>query len=183
MRNSSYAENDYGQLIQGIVHLYKPKTIIEFGILQGYSLHYLITGAGKKARVVAYDLFEDYPYKHANREICLKRFGDKIIQYGDFYKKYQDLDDNSIDMFHIDISNTGKTYQFFLDHYWDKLAPGGIALLEGGSEERDKIAWMVRFGMQPIRPVLQSNGLDYFTFTPWPSLTLIGKPNEDTLLY
>ena len=175
MLDSSYAKNNYGQLIQEIVSLYKPQTIIEFGVLQGYSLYHILEGTRGDGRVIAYDLFEDYQYRHADRETCRIRFGDQIIQYGDFYKKYQDLYDNSINMFHIDISNTGETYQFFFDHYWDKLTPGGIVLLEGGSEARDKIDWMVRFKMQPIRPVLQSSGLDYFTFTPYPALTLIGK--------
>ena len=172
---SSYQINHYDLIICDLVQLYRPKTIIEFGVLEGYSLGAILGAAPVSAKVIAYDIFEEFPGHHANKTEMERRFSG-IIQYGDFYKVHEKLEDSSIDMFHIDIANTGDTYEFFLQNYLRKLSSGGIALLEGGSSERDDYEWMKKYNKPKIRPVvtrLMKAGFECFTFEPFPSMTII----------
>lgn len=169
--NSSYKKHNYNHLITSLVYIYEPKTIIEVGILEGYSLKALLAGGCKEVK--AFDLFEEYPYSHAIYDKLKLSFGD-IIYKGNFYSLYKELEDSSIDMFHIDISNTGDTYECFFENYMQKLTPNGVALLEGGSIERDN-GWIKQFNKRPIRPVLKDCLYQYFTFDQYPSLTLVKK--------
>lgn len=64
---SSYFKNSYGDLIKSIVVSQKPKLIVEYGILFGYSTINIleaikINGFGK---LISNDIFEDFPYHHA----------------------------------------------------------------------------------------------------------------------
>jgi predicted O-methyltransferase YrrM len=170
--DSSYKGNNYSDLISSILLIYKPKKIIEFGILNGYSLDAIIRGAPRPLDIIAYDIFQDYEFNHADRQRLENRYA-SMIQYGNFYNQYLQIENNSIDMFHIDVSNTGDTYQFTLDNYMSKLTPKGIILLEGGSEERDNLNWMQKYSKPKIQPVLQKCKYFHFVFEPFPSLTLI----------
>jgi len=170
---SSYRENNYGQLIQSLVALYNPEMVVEFGILGGYSLNCILDAVEPETIVRAYDIFDDYQYRHADYKYLYDRYGE-IIQYGDFYQHYKDMPNNSVDLFHIDVSNDGRTYQVFFDHYMDKLTDNGIALLEGGTEERDK-GWIKSYGHPPIVPVLIECPYEHFVFNPFPGLTVVKK--------
>jgi predicted O-methyltransferase YrrM len=172
---SSYEENFYGPLLTGIVKFYKPRTIVEFGILDGYSLYHLIEGvANRDVSVTSYDLFEDYPFRSSSFEKMRRNFG-SIVQKGNFFDRHLEMKDNSIDLMHIDISNTGDIYSYAFRYYMPKLSPNGIMLLEGGSEERDQCNWMIKYNKDLIRPVLMRCPYPYFTFLPFPSLTMIQK--------
>jgi len=171
---SSYIENSYNHLISSLIAVHKPRRIAEFGILQGYSLEAIISSAGKDAEVEAYDIFDEFSYSSADRAHLEKKFGD-IIKYGDFWKKCFALKDRSYDLIHIDIANDGDVYEFALDNYMQKLKYGGIMLLEGGSEERDQLEWMEKYNKRKIRPVLQDSEYPNFTFSPFPSMTIIKR--------
>lgn len=168
---SSYISNGYGSLITGLVKAYSPARIVEFGILDGYSLEHLLLGA-PKAEVVAYDLFDSYEFSRPDREQIMERFPG-IAKHGDFFLEYQSMKDQSIDIMHIDISNTGEVYKFAFDNYLSKMRSGGLVILEGGSKERDNCSWMRKYSKSKIEPVLRVSGLNYFTFSPFPSLTVI----------
>ena len=168
---TSYRLNGYGELIESIARLHSPKRIVEFGVLDGYSLTHLMRGA-PKAHIEAYDIFDRYEFNHADRKGLQEVFGD-VIRYGDFRAKHIDFGLASIDLLHIDISNTGDVYEQVFRDYMPRVSPGGVVLLEGGSRARDNLAWMIKFGKRPIRPVLEECPYEYFTFEPFPSLTIV----------
>ena len=66
------------------------------------------------------------------------------------------------DLIHIDISNDGEK----IKKIYDKLKSNNniknsIMLLEGGTEERDKVEWMEKFNKQKIYPLLESKQVPY----------------------
>ena len=176
---SSYNNNlTYKELLENITFLIKPKTVIEFGILEGFSLN--IFAQEKNCRIYAYDIFDEFNGNSAEKNILSERFKNYQnvnIDYGDFYKKYNDIENNSIDIIHIDIANDGKVYQFAIDNYYEKLKQNGILILEGGSKERDNVEWMLRYNKPTIQPVLQKYGdnVRIEVLDDYPSITLISK--------
>ena len=153
---SSYRENDIGRTLYHFVINEKPKKIIEFGTLNGYSavamamaLHEL--GEGK---VICYDLWDKYPYKHSSREETqrnIDKYGlsDFIeLKEGDFFSWKPE----SFDLCHLDISNTGQ----ILRKAKEKFENNGIVIFEGGSDERDMVEWMQKYDKEKIR-----NSIDY----------------------
>lgn len=174
---SSYKQNSYGRLFTSLTQLYKPKTIIEIGILEGYSLSAFLRGASSECSVRAYDIFDAFPYHHAKYEDLRTKYGEDIIQYGDFWQLHKNIK-APIDMLHIDIANDGDVYEHCFKHYLPLMSDRGIILLEGGSEERDNYYWMKEFNKRSIRPVLQSSGLDYIVLEPFPSITIISVSKE-----
>ena len=62
-------------------------------------------------------------------------------------------------------------------NYIDKLKDDGIILMEGGSEERDNIEWMIKYNKPKIKPVLDKYSLKYDikTIGKIPSITIIKK--------
>ena len=97
------------------------------------------------------------------------------INKKNFYESVDDYDDSSIDILHIDIANTGDTYDFAINNYLPKVK--GIMVLEGGSEERDKVDWMIKYDRPKIQPVLKkySNSVIITVLEDYPSLTFIKK--------
>ena len=181
--NSSYTNKDidYGELIEAITLSQNPKSIVEIGILDGYSLHHFINSTNNKTTTIqAYDIFDKFNGNHAIEPELKERF--KInhnvsINYGDFYEVYKNIEDN-IDIIHIDIANNGDTYEYAIQYYLPKLSPTGIMLLEGGSQERDEVEWMKQYNKPKIVPILTKYANDYTikTFGNHPSLTLISLP-------
>ena len=57
---SSYKKNNYDKVFQSICFSLNPKRIVEFGILEGYSLDCFIEYA-KDASIEANDLFDEFP--------------------------------------------------------------------------------------------------------------------------
>lgn len=62
-------------------------------------------------------------------------------------------------------------------NYVDKLKDDGIILMEGGSEERDNIEWMIKYNKSKIKPVLKkySENYDIKIIGKIPSITIIKK--------
>lgn len=186
MIKSSYNTNNinYGDIFSLLVRLYKPKKIVEFGILEGYSLKNMADAGNLlniKPEIVGYDIFNKFNGNHANMLKLLDIFSEyKNIKLcdGDFYKIYNDFTDNSIDMLHIDIANDGNTFEFAITNYLPKMRAGGIMILEGGSVERDNIEWMIKYNKKSINSVLNENNREnIIVMNNFPSLTIILKDN------
>ena len=181
--NSSYKNKDidYGELIEAITLCQNPKSIVEIGILDGYSLHHFINITNNKTTTIqAYDIFDEFNGNHAKKTELKEIFKNNhnvSIHYGDFYEVYKYIE-NNIDIIHIDIANNGDTYEYAIQHYLPKLSPTGIMLLEGGSQERDEVYWMNKYNKRKIAPILKKYANDYMikTFGKHPSLTLISLP-------
>ena len=176
---SSYSEKiNYGNIFSIITFLKNPKKIVEFGILNGYSLKEFAESANLDCIIEAYDIFDDFTGNHANKDSLLKTFNQYSnvkIDYGDFYKKIYDFKDNSIDILHIDIANNGDVYQFVFENYINKMTQNSIIILEGGSIERDNIEWMNKYNKTKIEYVLDKykNTYNIKTIGTIPSITLV----------
>lgn len=178
--SSSYNKKDigYNEFFQFCLFLINPKKIVEFGILNGFSLD--IFKEKKDVKIEAYDIFEDFNGNHCKRELIEKysEYENVKIEYGDFYKKINDFEDNSIDILHIDIANNGDVYEFALENYFKKVSNNGIMILEGGSQERDNVGWMKKYNKPSIVNILKmfkENGINVLTLGDFPSLTIIKK--------
>ena len=137
---SSYLNNEFNYLdiFQITSHIVKPKKIIEFGILNGDSLKVLIE-QNLKSKIYAYDIFDKFNGNSANKKKLLykfKNYKNLKINYGNYFTKFNQFKDDSIDLIHIDIANDGVVYDFFLKHYFQKLTKNRIVILEGESKKK-----------------------------------------------
>ena len=178
---SSYNNKiDYSELFASICFLSKPKKVIEIGILNGYSLESMAKNVSSDCQIDAYDIFDKFNGNSANqKQLCdyFAPYSNVTIQYGDFYQLVEKFEDNSVDIFHIDIANNGDVYKFVLNNYIKKLKPNGIILMEGGSDERDAVEWMDKYNKPKIKPVLEefASKFNIKTIGNMPSITLITK--------
>ncbi|NVM37131.1 MAG: hypothetical protein HWN81_16150 [Candidatus Lokiarchaeota archaeon] len=175
---SSYIKNNYCEIFKTLCFAYDPKFIVEFGILDGYSLDEFVNNSSHECKIEAYDIFDEFPYNSADQKYLTKKYEEYrnvSILRGNFYNSVELFKDNSIDILHIDIANTGDVYEFALKNYLPKVR--GVMLLEGGSYERDQISWMKQYDKQKIQPVLQKydNNAKIKVLNNFPSITLIKK--------
>ena len=177
--NSSYFNSlNYKDVFKTVLYFNKPKSVLEIGILDGFSLE-IFANYSKDTKIQAYDIFEDFNGNHADKGKLLTNFKDYTnvsIDYGDFYKLSNTIN-STFDIIHIDIANDGDVYEYTIDHYLSKLNENGILLLEGGSTERDQVEWMKKYNKPPIYPVLckYKNKYNILTIGTVPSITLIQK--------
>ena len=168
---SSYTLNNIGETIYNTVIKYKPKKIIDFGILYGYSTICLAQGVRDNGfgEIIAYDLFEDYKYKKGNKDIVLNNLKFyNLDQYVTIRKKDFNIwltEKENFDLLHLDISNTGDIINKLYTHYSNSLI-----LFEGGSEERDNIEWMTKFNKTKINQFKNKYKILDYNF---PSISII----------
>ena len=175
-QRSSYKLNDYASVFCDICLEFNPSSILEIGILDGYSLEAFTKSCEDTTEIVAIDLFEDYEYKSGNYQFIKEMFKEhdnvKILK-DSFYEYYKNS--NRFDLIHIDISNDGEVYDFAVKNYLPLV--NKVLLLEGGSVERDNVDWMISYNKKPINSYIKS--IDkYFEIeiiNKFPSLTII-KP-------
>ena len=173
---SSYKNNlNYGDLLESITFIQKPKSILEIGILDGFSLKCFADNSDN-TKINAYDIFDEFNGNHANKEQLIEKFKEYNninIEYGNFYELYKSED--KYDIIHIDIANNGDVYEFSINHYLPKLNDKGLLILEGGSEKRDNVEWMIKYDKPKIQPVLKKydDKINIKTIGEIPSLTLI----------
>jgi len=178
--NSSYKNKDidYGELIDAITFLQTPKSILEIGLLDGYSLQHFIDNTDSNKTIInAYDIFDKFNGNHANETMLNERFKNNhnvTINYGDFYELHKDID-IFYDIIHIDIANNGDIYEYAIQNYLPKLTNSGLMILEGGSSERDDVYWMIKYNKPPIKKIINSyeKNLNIKTIGSLPSLTII----------
>ena len=178
---SSYAARGYDSLLYALVRVLKPLQAVEIGIFQGFSL--LSVAAALRAngagRITGYDLFEAYPYRHANRDQVSRQVAALglepwvTVDAGDAHEIHERW--NAVDYLHVDVSNTGDTYRRILTHWSTKVRQ--VIVLEGGSSERDHVRWMLDYHQPPIVPAVHELRRAYpeWSFTvlqPFPSMTI-----------
>jgi len=179
--NSSYRQKDidYGDLIDTLTFVQNPNSILEIGILDGYSLTRFINATNENTTIInAYDIFDKFNGNHANETESKEKFKNNhnvTIDYGDFYELHKNIENNSIDIIHIDIANNGDIYEFAIQNYLHKLTKSGIMILEGGSVERDNVHWMIKYNKPSIKNIinLYEKKLNIKTIGCLPSLTII----------
>ena len=182
---SSYEVNQYGRIFERIIAAYTPRTCVELGVLHGYSTYHIARSLKFYGGLLdAYDLFEDYPYNHAGQEEVFERLADfqdtVMLIKEDAFAVSSRYANNSIDFLHVDLSNTGDIVRKVMEQWNHKITPGGVVIFEGGSEERDKVEWMAKYGKTPMRPELQANHIinkNYIwgVYEPYPSMTVMFK--------
>ncbi len=71
---SSYKDNEYGNVFRALILSNKPSLVVECGVLDGYSTFHIAHALrfnrhrGIHSEFFAYDLWEDYEYKHGDYE-------------------------------------------------------------------------------------------------------------------
>jgi len=185
---SSYEQNNYGPLIKQHVLNWRPNRIVEIGILNGYSTFHIAQAVRElRAYSIAFDaidLFDYYQYKHGSMDevkgmLEANGLGNHVnIKQGNAFESWKDYDDGSIDFMHIDISNTGDILLRLAELWLPKLSQRCMILFEGGSEERDRVDWMIKYSKTPIRAILVFNhfindNFVHYTYDLFPSMTVL----------
>lgn len=153
--NSSYRQKEMGRFLYDSVVESNAKTIVDMGILDGYSTVCLALAAKATGGVVyAYDLFDDYEYTNSNYNVVLKNLEKySVSEFVVLEKKSFDdwLDEKPIfDVLHVDISNTGDVIESLYINFKSGLEMGSRIFFEGGSKERDFQDWMIDYNMKKI---------------------------------
>lgn len=187
---SSYEQNNFGRLLKNYMVNLRPVNCVELGILDGYSTLHIAQGVkeefllyGIKTFFHAYDLFEDYEFKHGSMEAVKQLMVDNgvsdfvDIRKGNAYEVHHFYADNSLEFLHIDISNTGKVIRDLLELWHPKLAGRAILCIEGGSEERDNVEWMKKYNHPSLKAEITTNPIlnkwyMYGTYFKYPSMTV-----------
>lgn len=171
---SSYQKNDLGKNIYDIVLELNPKVVVEFGILHGYStlsIAQALRDLDNGGKIIAYDLFENYKYKHGTMEEVTKLLTEHNLQdcvelkYGNLYEWINTPDE--FDLLHIDIANDGDILKLVSDRL-----PNKNILFEGGSKERDDEWWMKKYNRTPMYPFIDELNYEILN-NDWPSISLI----------
>ena len=178
---SSYVARGYGSIFYALIRALKPLRAVEIGILQGFSL--LSAGAALRDNgaglIAGYDLFDSYPYRHADREQVARQTRvsglDEWVAIHAGHASDVHHHWEAVDYLHVDISNDGDTYRRVFHQWSHKVRQ--VILMEGGSRERDNVEWMRRYDKPPIATALADLERSYpgWTFTvlqPFPSLTI-----------
>jgi hypothetical protein len=178
---SSYKRHSYDVLFYALVRLFRPQRCLELGVLEGFSL--LATASALQdngsGHVTAYDLFEDYPFRHASfEEVCLRCQTARLDPYITLCKGSEThafANHSEVDILHIDLSNDGDIFRKLFSVWANKVTLA--ILLEGGSEERDQIPWMQRYSRPSIAKALIELRAEYAEWSfavldPFPSMTL-----------
>ena len=176
---SSYKDEGFSKVLRTICLMKNPKKIVEFGILDGYSLDCFIESTEDDCEILAYDLFEEFPYNSAKFDSIEKKY-DKTrasVNRGDLFDAHNIFENKSIDIIHIDIANDGEVYEYCIKKLMPKIIDSGVMILEGGSSDRDNIEWMLKYNKPKIREVLckYENEYKIKVFNEYPSLTIITK--------
>lgn len=191
--HSSYTVNNYAEVFKAIVTAFLPVNCVELGVLEGYSacaigeaLKENFERRGTRGHLNAYDLFEKYPYRHASMKSVEKTIEEKglmefvTLHEADAFLVDGKYENNSVSFLHVDLSNTGETVHKIIQDWDKKMVHGGIICFEGGSEERDEVDWMKRYGAPSIKKELETNPIIeanyvFGTYFKFPSLTCLLK--------
>lgn len=191
---SSYKKNNLGRTFELMTLGKKPRLIVECGILDGYSLYHFAKATQLNSEalyfeghVVAYDLFDEYEFKHGNavdvyNMLKYEGVSDYVtILQGDAYKVHEQYEEGDIDLLHIDISNNGDTFLEIFKLWSSKISRFGRIVFEGGSVDRDNEEWMKKYNKKPIRQAIQKlageKGWQLMVIKNWPSLTVMERIN------
>ena len=179
---SSYEKNNYGEFFYALIRIYQPQKVVELGTKTGYSAYHIARGlrANGKGSLDCYDLWEEYPF----RSVSKKAAEENLKEFKDLVNLYQleavgvDKLYKTVDILHIDLSNKGELLEKIVPSWLHKARQ--LIIIEGGSKERDRLDWMVKFKHMSIRKWLQGFSrkhpdVEYFTMKPFLSITLMRK--------
>jgi predicted O-methyltransferase YrrM len=179
---SSYEKNNYGELFYGLMRVYQPLTVVELGTKAGYSAYHMARGLTDNGtgKLDCYDLWEEYEFNSVPKAVAqknLRKFKD-IVTLTQRDAIGVDKQYKEIDILHIDLSNKGEILEPIVPQWIDKVRQ--CIIIEGGSDEHDKIPWMIQFKKMPVKKWLQEfakkrTDITYFTVEPSLSITLIRK--------
>ena len=173
---SSYLLNNFEKHFRKICIDYKPVSVLEIGLLDGYSLEAFAKHLPDSSEILGIDLFENYEFKNADYKYLVdkfKNYKNVKIDYGDFYKYF--LRKNTFDIIHIDISNDAKIFDFAIKNYLPLC--NKALVLEGGTKERDEVSWMIEYSKDPIAKYLHAldKSFKFKVIKNFPSMTIITK--------
>jgi len=174
---TSYHTSTIGRTLYEQVLEHKPEKIVEVGTLHGYTTVLMAMALDELGRghIKAYDLFEEYPYKHPTFEgttANIRRYG--LSKYVTLGKKGLDewlADPDEFDLLYIDVSNNGDVIDKVYSAVKDRIAKGAVVLFEGGSKERDEVEWIKKYNKKPIGEAKAPYKVIDSTF---PSLSMLG---------
>jgi len=176
---------DYSDVLKTIIStLPSLDHIVEFGILDGFSLQCFAENCPPTTSIFGYDIFEDFNGNGANYDDMTKKFepySNVHIHRGDFYDtKGWESHNRPIDLLHVDIANDGDVYKFTIDNYLDLVKVGGVIIFEGGSEERDNVGWMQKYNKTKIKPYIDHliesrEDIRVTTLDKFPSVTIVKR--------
>ncbi len=182
---SGYKQSQYGWMLYSLARSHKPKKAVEIGVLQGYSTMFIAAALRDNsdgAILEAWDMFDDYEFHNAKMEdtqatIDVAMLTDHVRLYqndAEFaFNNYLHNSMRLIDFLHIDISNDGGVYRWVINRFGPLMSPHGIIVLEGGTLERDRVEWMIKYNKEPIHPMLKTLRWKHFTYLPFPGLTIL----------
>lgn len=162
--DSSFHEHDLGRTLYDLVLEKRPKKIVEWGVLYGYSTVAMAMALDElgEGHIVGYDLFDKYPFNHSTIEQTqgnIDRYGVSkhvTLRQGDFREWIKDPE--QFDLLHVDISNHGDTIKELYEGVKDRVDAGATVIFEGGvTGEREQIPWMVKYGL----PKISESGVAY----------------------
>ena len=161
---SSYAKNDLGVILRGLVCDYEPRKIVEFGVYHGYSTVHMAQGLQYNGggHIIACDLWQHYDYNHTTMDVAQKNIDEAGV--GDYVTLWQAnyyewlANPCQFDMLHVDISNDGNVIDKTLTMLAPQIQAGAIVVFEGGSVERDEVEWMKTFKRRAINPLQEKFG-------------------------
>ena len=162
-----YFKPNIGKTIYDYVIENKPKVIVEFGVLFGFStvcMSQALRDLNNGGKIYAFDLWEKSKYNHGQtielvndilKEYELQDF--VKLDYGGSADSLSDIKD--VDLIHIDINNDGDRLMNFITDIKNKHKVNCDILFEGGIIERDNCWWMNEFKKTPINHL--RNNFDY----------------------
>lgn len=207
---SSYEKNNYGDFFYSLMRIYQPEKVVELGTKAGYSAYHIARGlkANGKGTLTCYDLWEKYEFSSVPKSVAEKNLKEfkNIVNFNlrdavGVDKRYEKIDpvrsktsakggssadhafqagrtSNGVDILHVDVSNEGGILEKIIPQWIDKVRQ--LIIIEGGSAERDKIDWMVKYKKIPINKWLKDfarkqGDIECITIEPFPSVTVIRK--------
>ena len=182
---SSYKKNNYGDFFYSLMRAYQPKKVVELGTKAGFSAYHIARGLkdNGKGTLDCYDIWEKYKFNSVPQAVAeknLKKFKDiisfKLADAVGIDKSYK-----TIDILHVDLSNEGGILEKIIPKWINKTCQ--LIIIEGGSSERDKIGWMIKYKKIPIAKWLEDfshrrSDIEYLTIEPFPSVTIIQKKHD-----
>lgn len=183
---SSYNINNYSLVFEYLCKSFSPSAVVEFGILNGYSLDCFVNNVPSDTPIFAFDIFDSFVGNHPAQGLLVSQYAAfpnvSIIDlnFFDSLPFLKTLKQKRI-LFHIDIANNADVYKFAVESILP-VFPASLVLLEGGSPERDQVDWMLKYDKPPINPYLETikhtcSSHKIFSLDPYPSLTVISPHN------
>ena len=173
---SSYFGSTIGETLYKKVRDLAPVTIVECGVLKGYSTICMAQalrelGGGK---IIAYDMWETYEHGHGQtleevqQTVDDHGLSDYVeLRHGNFYDNPWKSDGINPDLMHVDINNTGEILPII-------SALEFPVMFEGGSAKRDDVWWMVKFEKTKMYPLKDEYNYSILNDT-FPSISIINN--------